>query len=103
MDPTSKSDLLLPPPQAFTLPGFAAIALGVILTGALLLFAMRLDHTKGALTVSLLVILGFMAALTWAVRYNIPQDPETAALVGGLVAAFGAVVAYWIGGGGHPK
>lgn len=103
MDPTlSSNGPLNPPPAPFTVPGFVAISIGVLLAAALLLATMRFDPTKGALTVSYLVILAFCACLTWAVRYQIPQDPETAALVGGLVAAFGAVVAYWIGGG-HQK
>lgn len=91
-------DKLNPPPAPFTVPGFVAIGLGVVMTAFLLLAVMRLDHSKGTLTISIMVVLGFFAAMTWAVRYNIPQDPETAALIGGLVAAFGAVVAYWIGG-----
>lgn len=90
----------LPPPGS-GIPSWLAVSIGVLLAGIVVLYASRIDTTKGTLTVSVLVMLTFMAALGWAVRYNIPQDPETAALVGGLVAAFGAVVAYWIGGGGR--
>lgn len=102
MDPTSNfSGPLSPPESPFTIPGFAAVGLGVIYTSVMVFMIGRYDKTGGALTVSVMVVIGFFAALTWAIRYQIPQDPETAALMGGLVAAFGAVVAYWIGGHGR--
>lgn len=89
------------PPIGSGIPSWVAVSIGVLLAGVLLFLVSRWDSTRGTLTISVLVILGFLATLGWAVRFNIPQDPETAALVGGLVAAFGAVVAYWIGGGGR--
>lgn len=79
-------------------PVWVAISIGTMLVLFSVFIASRIDPLRGTLMISLWVVIGFFAALGWAIRFNIPQDPETAALVGGLVASFGAVIAFWLGG-----
>jgi uncharacterized membrane protein YjjB (DUF3815 family) len=43
------------------------------------------------------VVLAFVSAVAFTMIFNIPNDEITAAIAGGLVAAFGAVIAYWLG------
>jgi hypothetical protein len=88
------------PPKIVDYPGFAA-ALGVVLfTSILLVVVKHYDPTGGTLTISLIVVLAFIAVVAFSLLYNIPADDEvTPAVVGGLVAAFGAVVAFWLGRG----
>jgi uncharacterized membrane protein YgaE (UPF0421/DUF939 family) len=90
----------LPPiPKVFDYPGTFAISIGVVLTVALLYVTLKLDPTGGTLTISLLVVLGFLATVTFVSFFSVPTDEITSAVIGGLVAAFGAVIAYWLGRG----
>jgi hypothetical protein len=86
------------PPKIVDYPA-AASAIGAVLgTGALLIIIKRFDPTGGTLAVSLIVVLAFVGVVAFSLLYNIPADDEvTPGVVGGLVAAFGAVVAYWLG------
>ena len=68
------------------------------LTAAGVLAASRhMDTTGGLLTISILLILAFIAATFASMIYAIPQVPSTDILVGSLATALGAVVAYWLG------
>jgi hypothetical protein len=58
--------------------------------------ASKFDHTGGTLTISLLVILSFLGLVTFCAFFTIPTDEITSGAIGGLVAAFGAVVAFWL-------
>jgi hypothetical protein len=86
------------PPKILDYPGLSS-AIGVVIGVAMLLVIIKnFDPTGGTLAVSLMVILAFIAVVAFSLLYNIPADDElTPGVVGGLVAAFGAVVAYWLG------
>jgi hypothetical protein len=93
------NDVINPPPspKVFDYPAATAVALGVLFTAVLLGVAGRFDPTGGTLTISILVTLAFIAVVAVCLFYTIPTDQATAAVIGGLVAAFGAVVAHWLG------
>jgi uncharacterized membrane protein len=85
-----------PTPRIVDFP--SAIWVTVVVTACIiLLLAQRFDHTKGTLTLSLLVGVTFVGVVVYCLVYTIPQTEETATVIGGLVASFGAVVAYWLG------
>jgi hypothetical protein len=92
-------DLVIPPPTPKLLdyPASIGIMIAVVLTAVLLVVSGRFDATGGTLTVSLLVILAFLSLVTYCAFFTIPTDEITSGAIGGLVAAFGAVVAYWLG------
>jgi hypothetical protein len=91
---------IINPPPAIRLldyPIVVGVPLGVALTVLLLFAAGRFDPTHGALTISLLIVLGMLGATSYCLIFTIPQDDITPGIVGGLVAGFGAVVAHWLG------
>lgn len=87
-----------PPPQPKTLdyPGATAALVILALTVALLFASNRFDPSHGTLTISLLVVIAFIGTIVFSVLYTIPTDEVTSAVIGGLVSAFGAVIAYWL-------
>jgi hypothetical protein len=93
------NDLVIPPPSPKLLDYPASIGLVIVsvLTVVMVVAASRFDATGGTLTVSLLVILSFLSLVTYCAFFTIPTDEITSGAIGGLVAAFGAVVAYWLG------
>jgi hypothetical protein len=95
----SPSDLVIPPPspKVVDYPGSIGIGIGIIFTTALLFVAGKFDATGGVLTISLLVALSFFGVVAVCMFYTIPTDETTSMVIGGLVAAFGAVVAHWLG------
>jgi FtsH-binding integral membrane protein len=92
-------DLIVPPPRPKTMDYPATIGIGVsiLFVAILLIVASKFDPSQGALTISLLVVVAFIGAVTFCMFFTVPQDDTTAALVGGLTAAFGAVMAFWLG------
>jgi hypothetical protein len=95
------SELVIPPPTPRVLdyPASIGVVIAVVLTAALLIVAGKFDATGGTLTISLLVILSFLGLVTYCAFFTIPTDEITSGAIGGLVAAFGAVVAYWLSKG----
>jgi uncharacterized BrkB/YihY/UPF0761 family membrane protein len=93
------NEIVIPPPspRLIDYPGSLGIGLGVIFTTALLFVAGRFDPTHGVLTISLLVVLAFLGVVAMCLFFTIPSDEITSGVIGGLVAAFGAVIAHWIG------
>ena len=91
----------LPPvPKILDYPSLFSVAFVVLFTSIMLVVSKQFDTTGGPLTISLIVVLAMVAVVAFSMIYNIPADDEvTPAVVGGLVAAFGAVVAYWLGRG----
>lgn len=88
----------LPPvPKLVDYPAAIGIALGIIFTTALLYVSGKFDPTHGVLTISLLVVIAFIGAVTFALFFTIPNDEITSGIIGGLIAAFGAVMAHWLG------
>jgi uncharacterized membrane protein len=65
-------------------------------TIVLLIVAKKFDPHQGALTISLLVVIIFFGVILWSVLFTIPTDEVTSAVIGGLVAAFGSVITYWL-------
>jgi hypothetical protein len=90
-------DLVVPPPtpKLFDYPVTVGIAVGIIATTMLLITAGRFDATGGVLTISLLVTLAFISTVIFCLFFTIPNDEITSAVIGGLTASFGAVVAWW--------
>ena len=88
-----------PPPvlKSLDYPVLLTIAFAVLFTGILLVIAKNFDPSGGGLTISLLVVLAFIAMVIYCLLYTIPNDEITSAAAGGLVASFGAIVAYWLG------
>ena len=98
-------DLVVTPnplPKLLDYPASIGLAIAVVLTTILLVVANRFDPTGGSLTISLLVVLAFIGLVTFCALFTIPSDEITSGAIGGLVAAFGAVVAYWLGRGKEP-
>jgi hypothetical protein len=91
----------LPPvPKILDYPSLFSVAFVVLFVGIMLVISKHFDPTGGPLTISLIVVLAMVGVVAFSMIYNIPADDEvTPAVVGGLVAAFGAVVAYWLGRG----
>lgn len=96
--PEHPAELVVPPPAVKLLnyPVSFGIVGAVIAICILLVVANKFDPSHGALTISLLVVLCFVGTVTFCLLYTIPQDQTTAAVVGGLVAAVGAVISYWL-------
>jgi hypothetical protein len=101
----ASSDLIVPPPTPRVLdyPASIGVIIAVVLTAVLLIIAGKWDATGGTLTISLLVILSFLGLVTYCAFFTIPTDEITSGAIGGLVAAFGAVVAYWLSRGRPPE
>jgi apolipoprotein N-acyltransferase len=91
--------LIIPPPvpKIFDYPGAVGISFLIVFTAALLFVSGKFDSTGGVLTISLLIVLAMVGAVVFSLFFTIPVDQSTAALIGGLTAAFGAVVTYWLG------
>jgi hypothetical protein len=91
--------LVVPPPipKLMDYPASIGVALAVVLTTVLLIIVSKFDATGGVLTISLLVVLAFLALVTFCAFFTIPNDEITSSAIGGLTAAFGAIVAYWLG------
>jgi hypothetical protein len=78
-------------------PAMTAVVTLSILAPFLVFMAARFDPTGGALTISLMVVLAFIGMAAVSMVYTISTDEITSSILGGLTAAFGAVVAYWLG------
>ena len=94
----SPSDLVIPPPSPKLLdyPASLGIALEIVFVTFLLFVAGKFDPTGGVLTISLLIVLAFIAVVIFCAFFTVPTDEITASVIGGLTAAFGAVVAFWL-------
>jgi hypothetical protein len=86
-----------PLPKLLNYPASIGLAIVVVLTTILLVVVSKFDATGGTLTISLLVVLAFLALVTFCALFTIPTDEITSGAIGGLVAGFGAVVAHWLG------
>jgi len=86
-----------PLPKLMDYPAFIGIGIAVALVTILLIVINRFDMTGGALTISLLVVLGFLGLVIFCALFTIPNDEITSSVIGGLTASFGAVIAFWLG------
>jgi hypothetical protein len=78
-------------------PATIIVSATVAMTCILLVISAKFDHTGGALTISILIVLGMIGAIAYCLIFTIPADDITPGVIGGLTAGFGAVVAYWLG------
>ena len=83
--------------KLFPFPIATGAVLGVVLTSLLLYISAKFDSSGGTLTISLLITIGMLGAVSYCLIYTIPNDDITPGVVGGLTAGFGAVVAHWLG------
>lgn len=81
----------------FDYPASIGISFAIIFTTILVFVASKFDPTMGVLTVSLLVVIAFIGVAVFCLFFTVPSDEITSAVIGGLTAAFGAIVAYWLG------
>ena len=88
-----------PTQQLSDYPAAVGMALGVLLTTILLVASGRFDPTNGVLTLSILVVITFIGIVVFSLLFPIPAGETNAAVVGGMTAAFGAIVAFWLGRG----
>ena len=93
------ADVVNPPPipKLLDYPASAGLAIAVVLTTILLVVTSKFDMTGGVLTISLLVILAFLGLVTFCAFFTVPTDEITSGAIGALIAAFSAVVVYWLG------
>lgn len=99
------ADIVIPPPSPKLLdyPGTMGVSISIISTMALLIVVGKFDPSGGILAISLLITLAFIGVVIFCLFFSIPTDAISSSVIGGLTAAFGAVVAHWIGrqnGGG---
>jgi len=92
------ADVVNPPPipKLLDYPASAGLAIAVVLTTILLVVTSKFDMTGGVLTISLLVILAFLGLVTFCAFFTVPTDEITSGAIGALIAAFAAVVTYWL-------
>jgi hypothetical protein len=88
-----------PLPRLMDYPASIGIVIVVVLTSVLLFVSGKFDTSGGTLTISILVVLAFLSLVTYCALFTIPTDEITSGAIGGLVAGFGAVVAYWLSRG----
>jgi uncharacterized BrkB/YihY/UPF0761 family membrane protein len=96
---TDAHDIVVLPltPKLLDYPATIGIGVGIVFITVLLIISSKFDHTGGVLTISLLIVLAFIGVVTFCMFFTIPNDEITSGVIGGLVAAFGAVIAHWIG------
>jgi hypothetical protein len=90
--------LVIPPPtpKMFDYPGAVGVAFLIVFTTVMLFVAGKYDPSGGVLSLSLLVVLAFIGVVVFCLFFTVPRDETTAAIIGGLTAAFGAVIAHWL-------
>jgi peptidoglycan/LPS O-acetylase OafA/YrhL len=93
------TDVVNPPPMPKLLDYPVATTLTGVLFGVTiaLLVSRYFDPTGGALTISLLVVFAFIGTVVFCLFFTVPTDEITSSVLGGLVASFGAVIAFWLG------
>lgn len=98
-------DLIVPPPSPKMLdyPGTLGIGVEIVFVAILLAVSSRFDVSGGQLTISLLIVLSFVGVVVFCLFYTVPSDESTSLVIGGLVAAMGAVVSHWLGRPRDPK
>jgi hypothetical protein len=84
-------------------PAFVSTAGLVAITAGLVVITHYFDPTKGLVTLSMVIVVAFVAATIASMIYQIPQVASTEILIGGLATALGATVAYWMGRGRDDK
>lgn len=91
----------IPTPREITWPTVpfpASIAALMVVVGSILILiaASRFDRSEGLLTVSLLVVVGFITTNFTGILYGVPQTPTNEIMIGALATSLGAVIAFWM-------
>jgi uncharacterized BrkB/YihY/UPF0761 family membrane protein len=86
-----------PVPKMIPYPGAVGIAIIIIFTTILVFVIGKYDPTGGPLAISILVILAFIGVVVFCLFFTVPNDEITSGVIGGLIAAFGATIAHWLG------
>ena len=96
--PQLPGGVIVPPPKFQFVDYPASVAIGFTTLGAIILLVItsRFDPSKGALTISFLVVLAVIGVLAYSVTVTVPRDETTAAVIGALMAAFGGVITFWL-------
>lgn len=97
-DINNPSELVVPPPTPKMLdyPALTIVFFGVIFTSILVVIVGKYDPSGGTLTISILVVLAFVGTVVFCLFFTVPNDEVTAGVIGGLIAAFGAIMSYWL-------
>ena len=85
-----------PVPRGVDYPVATLVAAEMVFVTILLIVVWKFDASGGSLTIALMVVITFIGLVVYCSQFNVPTDEETAAVIGGLTAAFGAVVAFWL-------
>jgi len=67
------------------------------------MFSLKDYPNFGAFVISLIVTLGFIGALVYAMVHGVQDNPTLQGLVGALTTAFSMVIGYWIGSSAGSK
>jgi hypothetical protein len=86
-----------PIPKLLDYPDVTGVAFAILFTIILVFVASRFDPTMGVLTISILIVLAFVGTVVFCLFFTVPNDEITSGVIGGLTAAFGAIVAHWLG------
>jgi hypothetical protein len=84
-------------PKMIDYPASVGVALAVLMTGVVLVLIHYFDPTRGPLAISVLVVVCFMGVVVFCSFFTLPTSEITSSVIGGLTAAFGAIIAYWLG------
>lgn len=91
------SDVLPPVPKITDYPAAIGIMFAVVFTAVLVIVASKFDPTMGTLTISMLVVVVFIGTVLFCLFFTVPSNEINSGVIGGLIAAFGAVIAHWLG------
>ena len=92
-----------PVPRMMDYPGTIGVSFLILFTTIMVFIAGKFDPSGGVLALSMLVVLAFVGVVIFCLFFTVPNDEITSSVVGGLTAAFGAVIAFWLGRHIPPK
>lgn len=80
----------------FPYPGLVTASGVALVSMAVLVASRHFDTTGGLLTLSLLIVLAFIAVSLVSMLYDVPQTPTTEILIGSLATSLGALMSFWM-------
>jgi hypothetical protein len=90
--------VMTPPlPKMLDYPATVGVVFAIMMTGVMLVLIHYFDPTGGPLGISVLVVVCFMGVVVFCSFFTVPSSEITSSVIGGLTAAFGAIIAYWLG------
>jgi FtsH-binding integral membrane protein len=92
--------VMTPPlPRMIDYPASIGVVIAIAMTGVMLALIHYFDPTGGPLGISVLVVVCFLGVVVFCSFFTLPTSEITSSVIGGLTAAFGAIIAYWLGKG----